>query len=83
MKRAVKVLFFAALREQIATKELWVEIEEGFRAMDLVRCLQGVYPQIRDFLPRARIAVNQKMAPLDQDLADGDEVALIPPVSGG
>ena len=83
MNSAVKVLFFAALRERTDTKELWVSIEEGIRARDLLRCLQNVYPQIKQLLPRVRVAVNQKITEMDQLLFDGDEIALIPPVSGG
>ena len=82
-KGAVRVLFFAALRESLDARELWVGIEDGTRAKDLLRCLQSVYPQGSDLLSQARVAVNQEMAEADRFLADGDEVALLLPVSGG
>jgi molybdopterin converting factor small subunit len=40
-------------------------------------------PQIRDLLPRAAVAINREYVSRDTVLHDGDELALIPPVSGG
>ncbi len=82
-KGSVRVLFFAALREALDARELWVAIEEGTRAKDLLQCLRSVYPEGSDLLSQARVAVNQELAELEYRLVDGDEVALLLPVSGG
>jgi molybdopterin converting factor small subunit len=52
-----------------------------------VRALQGLlnerYPSLRAGITAVRFSVNRQFADDDHVLADGDEVAIIPPVSGG
>jgi molybdopterin synthase catalytic subunit len=45
--------------------------------------LRARHPALQGLLPAVRVSVNQAFAPEDAPLSDGDEVALIPPVSGG
>jgi molybdopterin synthase catalytic subunit len=74
----VVVKLFAALRERAGTGERPVELVAGARASDVWAALGlGAEP------PGLLYAVNREYAARDQSLADGDEVALIPPVSGG
>ena len=74
----VVVKLFAALRELAGTGERQLELSEGARAAD-------VWPELGLGEEPAGLlyAVNREYAPVDQPLEDGDEVALIPPVSGG
>lgn len=74
----VKVRFFAALREAVGKGE--VEVEAG-GACDV----KQVWARATD-LPLADhvlVAVNQSYASLEAAVADGDEVAFFPPVTGG
>jgi molybdopterin converting factor subunit 1 len=74
----VVVRLFAALRERAGTGERRLELAEGATAADVWAALQlGDEP--RGLL----YAVNKEYAERDRPLAEGDEVALIPPVSGG
>jgi molybdopterin synthase catalytic subunit/molybdopterin converting factor small subunit len=66
------------LRERAGTGEVTVELPEGARVRDALAALGG----IADGLPLV-MAVNREYAPEDQVLDAGDELALIPPVSGG
>jgi molybdopterin converting factor subunit 1 len=79
----IKALFFASYRDIAGTHELSVELPVGASVADLVGQLrrQGSgWPT----LPREpAVAVNLTYAPLATPLAHGDEVAFIPPVSGG
>jgi MoaE-MoaD fusion protein len=73
---SVRVRLFAALRERAG----WSE-----RELDGLTRVADVWPalDLGDEPPGLLYAVNRKYAPPERELADGDEVALIPPVSGG
>jgi MoaE-MoaD fusion protein len=74
----VKVRLFAGLRERAGTGEREVELPEGSRATDAWTALGlGAEP------PGLAYAVNRQYVDHDHVLADGDELAVIPPVSGG
>jgi molybdopterin synthase catalytic subunit len=74
----VVVRLFAGLRERAGTSERQVELADGATAADVWSALElGEEP--RGLL----YAVNKEYTERDRPLADGDEVALIPPVSGG
>jgi molybdopterin converting factor subunit 1 len=74
----VVVKLFAGLRERAGTGERNLELEEGARAGEVWEALElGEEPRGLVY------AVNKEYAERDRPLADGDEVALIPPVSGG
>jgi len=72
----IRVRLFAGLRERAG----WSE-----RELDGIERLSDVWPALRlgDEPPGLLYAVNREYAEPERELADGDEVALIPPVSGG
>ena len=74
----IGVRLFAGLRELAGTRATEVELPEGATAADVWPALA-----LGDEPPGLLIAVNKTYAPRDSVLAAGDEVALIPPVSGG
>ena len=74
----VVVKLFAALRERAGTGERALELTDGARASDIWAAL-GLGEEPAGLL----YAVNREYAERDRALEDGDEVALIPPVSGG
>jgi len=78
----VRVLFFASLRERIGCAETVRTLDAGATAGDLVERLRGEFPELEG-AGRFAIAVNSDYTDAGALLADGDEVALIPPVSGG
>jgi molybdopterin synthase catalytic subunit len=74
----VNVRLFAGLREQAGTSERELELPEGARLADVWAPLDlGEEPD------GLLYAVNKEYAPSERRLSEGDEVALIPPVSGG
>ncbi len=77
----VRVLFFAAVREIAGTGEVARDLEEGARLRDLDLLLKKDFPALEG-LPFL-YALNQDYAGPDRKLEDGDEVALIPAISGG
>jgi len=79
----ITVKLFAVLRDRAGTNQIDLELPERATAMDASRRIGERYPAIADFLPRVAHAVNQAYVPASTVLNDGDELALIPPVSGG
>jgi molybdopterin converting factor subunit 1 len=77
----IKVRFFAAYREIAGTNQVELQFQEGAAVTDLLKRLK------RDFagLPGKgfRVAINAEFVEASQIMQPGDEVALIPPVSGG
>ena len=74
----VTVRLFAMLRERAGKAEVTLELPQGARVEDALERLGG----LADGLPLV-MAVNREYAPADKVLDQGDELALIPPVSGG
>jgi len=79
----VLVLLFGSLREAAGAKELSVELPERARVVELRALLALSQPAFEAVAGRLRVAVNREFAADDAMLADGDEVAFLPPVSGG
>jgi molybdopterin synthase catalytic subunit len=74
----VRIRLFAMLRERAGASELSLELPEGARVRDALAALS----ELADGLPLV-MAVNREYASEDAPLSAGDELALIPPVSGG
>ena len=79
----VKVLFFGQLRELVGASEQSVELPGGACVGDLISHYQKRVPRLGEFRPSLAVAVNQEYADAAAPLNGGDEVAFIPPVSGG
>lgn len=77
------VRLFASFREAAGTGRVEQEVAEGARVRDVSEALCGRFPQLCGGLSKGLIAVNQQYVGEDMQLRDGDEVAFIPPVSGG
>ena len=79
----IHVKFFAILRERAGTNETTLDMPAGSTAAAAVKEIEARYELLPPHLARAAVAVNMEYAPMDRVLSDGDELALIPPVSGG
>lgn len=79
----VRVRFFAGLREEFGASELNLDLPEGADVAAILARLNADHPGVRLNDRRFTVAVNRSFAPPAQVLRDGDEMALIPPVSGG
>lgn len=77
----VRVLLFAGLRELEGRADLRLEVADGARVADVVKALEK---ECRNLSGRPfATALNRRYAGPEAVVADGDELALIPPVSGG
>jgi molybdopterin converting factor subunit 1 len=79
----IRVMLFAILRDAAGTGEVMLEISAGSKVSSVKEILAKEYPMLAKYLPRIAFAVNRSYVSADTELQEGDEVALIPPVSGG
>jgi molybdopterin synthase sulfur carrier subunit len=83
----VKVLFFAALREQLGTAAEEIELPAGVTSVAGLRlhlkARGGAFENALAESKLVRMAVNQEMASPMKPIKNGDEIAFFPPVTGG
>ena len=75
--------FFARYAEALGRDELALEVPDGTTVADAVRRLRANLPKGELLPERPVAAVNREHAAPDTRLADGDEMALLPPLAGG
>jgi len=79
----IRVLFFGMLKELVGRSSDTVELPAGAGMGELLAHYACQYPRLEEILPSVALSVNQEYAGQDAPLRSGDEVALLPPVSGG
>jgi len=79
----VKVLFFGRVKEIVGRAEEAADVEEGADLGSLFHSYARRFPQLAAMERSTVLARNQKLADRSEVLAEGDEVAFLPPVSGG
>jgi molybdopterin converting factor subunit 1 len=77
------VLLFAKLRDIAGADSVRIELPDGARVGALRRQLADTYRALTGLLERSAIAVNHDFADDERILRPGDEIAVVPPVSGG
>lgn len=79
----ITLRFFAIVRERIGESERVIELPGGSQVRDVVRYVEGEFSEIAPLFRASMLMRNQEYVDPEEPLADGDEVAFIPPVSGG
>ncbi|MER3416195.1 MAG: molybdopterin converting factor subunit 1 [Gemmataceae bacterium] len=79
----VRVLFFARARELAETDCLVLELPAGASLSSVRESLASRCPRLASFLGQCLFAVNKDFASDCKPLQPGDEIAVLPPVSGG
>src|SRR5664279_3281010 len=79
----IHVLYFGALREIFRREKETLSLSEGATVGTLLDHFRTTAPEQNSFWSAIAVAVNQEFARADKVLAEGDEVGLLPPVSGG
>ena len=77
------IRYFAGHRDITGRSEERIELDSGATVGSLWELLVGRYPRLAGYTGRILYAVNQEFGTLATELHDGDEVAFVPPVSGG
>jgi len=79
----VTVRLFARLRDIAGASELARELAPGATIGEVWRELAGEFPELAGYERSISSAINADYARMDQVIRDGDEIAFLPPVSGG
>ncbi|HUZ94316.1 MAG TPA: molybdopterin converting factor subunit 1 [Edaphobacter sp.] len=79
----VNVLYFGTLKDLFASQRDPIELPDGATVDLLLSLLRAKTSKQSDVWRTLAVAVNQEYASLSTTLREGDEVALLPPVSGG
>ena len=79
----LNVRLFALYRERAGTKEFALELPVGANVADLTDAVRERYPRLAPPEVKIVVAVNADYAEPEDVLNSGDDVCLIPPVSGG
>ena len=79
----VKVLFFGVLKEMAGRASESLELPENATLADLLARYEREVPKLKQYLPSIALSINEEYAAPSARLKPGDEVALLPPVSGG
>ncbi len=79
----IGVLFFGVLKDLVGRSGETVDLPEGSRVREVLFYYSREAPRFEAMVPSLAIAVNREYAGADRALREGDEVGLLPPVSGG
>ncbi len=79
----IRVRLFASVRDIVGQRELLLELPEGTTAAEVLERFIADHPRLAGLAPSLMLAVNREYVEGSRKLAEGDELAFIPPVSGG
>jgi len=79
----IRVLMFAGLAHALGVREITLELLADTNVQSAINQLLKDHPDLQSHLPTLAFAVNCDFVKPEHVLSDGDELALIPPVSGG
>lgn len=79
----VKVLFFGMLKDIVGRAEDQLQVADGARLDSIFELYADRYPTLRDLTGSIVMACNQQFSDISTPVKEGDEVAFLPPVSGG
>jgi len=79
----IGVLFFGVLKDLVGRSGETVDLPEGARVRDVLFYYAREAPRFEAMMPSLAISVNREYSGADRALREGDEVGLLPPVSGG
>ncbi len=79
----VRILLFGVLKSVVGQSSEVLDLPDGSRVANLLALYKDRFPQFEAIMSTLAVSVNQEYSPADRTLAAGDEVGLLPPVSGG
>ena len=79
----ITVKLFALMREKAGTDTVALDIPEGAKLPEVLTALVHHYPVLEPYMANTRCSLHMDFVDPETSLVEGDELALIPPVSGG
>ena len=79
----VRILFFGMLKDLVGRNREEIELPEGSSVAEVLAHYESQVPDLKKWFSSVALAVNQQYVGPNTKLRAGDEIALMPPVSGG
>ncbi len=79
----IRVRYFARLREQAGVENEALQVTVGSTLADVYDATRASHPALEPDRASVRVALNQEFVDWATKVSDGDEIAFVPPVSGG
>jgi molybdopterin converting factor subunit 1 len=79
----IKIMFFSSVKDELGMRELEMSLPQDAKVADVLAHLKRDFERLAPILERSCLAVNGEYATAEAGLHEGDEVAVLPPVSGG
>jgi molybdopterin converting factor subunit 1 len=79
----IKVLYFASFREVVGNAKESFELKDGSTLKTFIEQLLSNHPKLKELWAFAIVTVNKKYVKDETTLKDGDEIGILPPISGG
>ena len=83
LSMVIRVLFFGVLRDVAGMSDESVLMPDGSTVGDVLDSYRKAFPAFEKWIPSLAVSLNQEYSPVTATLKAGDEVAFLPPVSGG
>ena len=79
----IRILYFATVRDATGIKMESIDLSKDTTISEMLSKISMIYPKLKHILNNIQISVNYRIVDFNTVLKDGDEVALLPPISGG
>lgn len=79
----VKVYFFASMRERTGHEEIELTLDDGAKILQVMEALEERFPAVGEHLRICGVALNEEVCDPGTPLKDRDQLAFLPPFSGG
>jgi molybdopterin converting factor subunit 1 len=79
----ITILYFASVKDVTGIRMESIDLSKDTSIREMLSKISLIYPKLKHILNIIQISVNYKIVDLNTVLKEGDEVALLPPISGG
>ena len=79
----ISILYFATVKDATGIRMESIDLSNDTSIREMLSKISIIYPKLKHILNNIQISVNYRIVDLNTVLKDGDEVALLPPISGG
>ena len=79
----ISILYFATVKDATGIRMESIDLSNDTSIREMLSKISIIYPKLKHILNNIQISVNYRVVDLNTVLKEGDEVALLPPISGG
>jgi molybdopterin converting factor subunit 1 len=79
----ISILYFASVKDATGIRMESIDLSNDTSIREMLSKISIIYPKLKHILNNIQISVNYRIVDLNTVLKEGDEVALLPPISGG